>query len=85
MGSTTSTGLDHSDQDDIHPCLWTGCDTSAISLDQLISHIRDIHIGSGKVIIYHLSVVVYIVLTLINYRLPIIVNGLVVLEIKNHF
>lgn len=38
------------DEDDcIHNCLWAGCDTVASSLDQLINHIKDIHIGGGKV------------------------------------
>ncbi|KAI7896816.1 uncharacterized protein EV154DRAFT_175250 [Mucor mucedo] len=50
LGSTTT--LDHSDADEIHPCLWNHCDASASSLDQLISHIRDIHIGSGKAAYY---------------------------------
>lgn len=38
-----------SDEDEAHPCRWSGCDTSATSLDQLIVHIKDAHIGSGKV------------------------------------
>ncbi|KAK4512200.1 uncharacterized protein ATC70_013443 [Mucor velutinosus] len=37
-----------SDEDEVHPCRWSGCDTSATSLDQLIAHIKDVHIGSGK-------------------------------------
>ncbi|KAF1801054.1 hypothetical protein FB192DRAFT_1284581, partial [Mucor lusitanicus] len=37
-----------SDEDEAHPCRWSGCDTSATSLDQLIVHIKDAHIGSGK-------------------------------------
>ncbi|GAN06139.1 conserved hypothetical protein [Mucor ambiguus] len=37
-----------SDEDEAHPCRWSGCDTSATSLDQLIVHIKDVHIGSGK-------------------------------------
>ncbi|EPB90212.1 hypothetical protein HMPREF1544_02896 [Mucor circinelloides 1006PhL] len=39
---------DGSDEDEVHPCRWSGCDTSATSLDQLIVHIKDVHIGSGK-------------------------------------
>ncbi|KAI8048462.1 hypothetical protein BDF21DRAFT_392841 [Thamnidium elegans] len=41
-----------SDQDDFHTCRWSGCDTSTTSLDQLIVHVRDIHIGSGKTAYY---------------------------------
>ncbi|CEP10745.1 hypothetical protein [Parasitella parasitica] len=37
-----------SDRDEPHPCQWKGCDTSATTLDQLIVHIKDIHVGSGK-------------------------------------
>lgn len=43
---------DGSDEDEVHPCRWSGCDTSATSLDQLIVHIKDVHIGSGKVHMY---------------------------------
>lgn len=43
----------NSDEDDCsHNCLWAGCDTIASSLDQLINHIKDIHIGGGKVNAY---------------------------------
>lgn len=37
------------DEEESHPCRWSGCDTSATSLDQLIVHIKEAHIGSGKV------------------------------------
>lgn len=40
---------DGSDEDEALPCRWSDCDTSATSLDQLIVHIKDVHIGSGKV------------------------------------
>lgn len=36
----------------IYNCLWAGCDTVASSLDQLINHIKDIHIGGGKAAYY---------------------------------
>ncbi|KAI8090223.1 uncharacterized protein B0P05DRAFT_594561 [Gilbertella persicaria] len=39
---------DGSDEDEIHPCRWSGCGTLTVSLDQLIAHIKDTHIGSGK-------------------------------------
>lgn len=45
-----STKLDIPDEDDFRPCRWAGCDTLSASLDQLIVHIKDAHIGSGKVI-----------------------------------
>jgi len=44
-----------SDEDEVHPCRWSGCDTSATSLDQLIAHIKDVHIGSGKVHMYNIK------------------------------
>ncbi|CAO3650541.1 unnamed protein product [Mucor hiemalis] len=43
----------NSDEDDCsHNCLWAGCDTIVSSLDQLINHIKDIHIGGGKAAYY---------------------------------
>lgn len=43
----------NSDEEDcLHTCLWAGCDTSVASLDQLITHIKDVHIGSGKAAYY---------------------------------
>lgn len=57
--SAVASSLDHSqsttittDKDtttSVHPCRWAGCETEAKSLDHLIEHIREIHVGSGKV------------------------------------
>lgn len=52
--STSQTTTEGSDEDELHPCRWAGCDTSATSLDQLIVHIKEVHIGSGKVKYNHL-------------------------------
>ncbi|KAI8644866.1 hypothetical protein BD408DRAFT_412632 [Parasitella parasitica] len=39
---------EESDHAEPHSCRWKGCATSATTLDQLIVHIKDDHIGSGK-------------------------------------
>ena len=47
---TTSVDGPPSDEDDcIYTCLWSGCGLTTTSLDGLTVHIRDMHIGSGKV------------------------------------
>lgn len=46
----------NSDEDEIHSCLWVGCNSLSMnSLEEMITHIRDVHIGSGKVIINKIS------------------------------
>lgn len=35
--------------DTTHLCCWAGCNTMTNSLHQLTSHIKETHIGSGKV------------------------------------
>ncbi|KAI8888117.1 hypothetical protein K501DRAFT_30196 [Backusella circina FSU 941] len=40
--------LDNSDEEDTHSCQWSDCNTVTTTLDHLIVHIQDIHIGSGK-------------------------------------
>jgi hypothetical protein len=47
--SLDTTTSDEDMSSSMHPCQWAGCDTSVISLNQLIEHIREIHVGSGKV------------------------------------
>ena len=37
------------DKKDIHKCMWRGCTKILVSLESLISHVGDTHIGSGKV------------------------------------
>ncbi|PKY39898.1 hypothetical protein RhiirA4_257020 [Rhizophagus irregularis] len=36
------------DKKDIHKCMWRGCTKILISLESLISHVGETHIGSGK-------------------------------------
>jgi hypothetical protein len=89
--ATTSPVMDyHSDMDmdinHIHPCRWVGCNTSATTLDQLITHIRDVHIGSGKVSLNNFFY--YYCRTNLSircYRQLIFVNGVYAQEIKNPF
>ncbi|KAI8333619.1 hypothetical protein BC941DRAFT_433969 [Chlamydoabsidia padenii] len=35
-------------EQDIHICRWVNCRTETATLDELITHLRDTHIGSGK-------------------------------------
>ncbi|ORZ25790.1 hypothetical protein BCR42DRAFT_14922 [Absidia repens] len=35
-------------EQDIHICRWVNCRTQTTTLDELIAHLRDTHIGSGK-------------------------------------
>jgi hypothetical protein len=37
------------DQANMHSCQWDTCDAKAPTLDKLMTHICDSHIGSGKV------------------------------------
>jgi len=37
------------DKKNIHKCMWRGCTKILVSLESLISHVGDTHIGSGKV------------------------------------
>jgi hypothetical protein len=37
------------DKKEIHKCMWRGCTKVLVSLETLISHVGDTHIGSGKV------------------------------------
>lgn len=55
--SISQAATEGSDEDELHPCRWAGCETSATSLDQLIVHIKEVHIGSGKVKCNHLYII----------------------------
>lgn len=44
----------------MHSCLWVHCTAQAPTLDQLMTHICDSHIGSGKVVII---IIIFILFT----------------------
>ncbi|KAI7903962.1 uncharacterized protein BX663DRAFT_350965 [Cokeromyces recurvatus] len=51
LGCNT-TQSDGSDEEETYLCRWIGCYFTSTTLNQLITHIKDIHIGSGKAAYY---------------------------------
>ncbi|KAG0167149.1 hypothetical protein DFQ28_003382 [Apophysomyces sp. BC1034] len=48
MKSGKRFGTDDEEEVETYPCRWVGCHFQAPTLDQLTTHLRDAHIGSGK-------------------------------------
>lgn len=42
-------------EEDTIVCRWIGCQVTTHSLEQLIAHIQDLHIGSGKVFLCYIT------------------------------
>lgn len=69
----------------MYSCQWASCDAQAPTLDKLMTHICNSHIGSGKVIyIYIYTYLIEEEMTHILCRLLITVNGKIVLETRSH-
>jgi hypothetical protein len=68
--------------ENVRTCLWANCGEKFTILQDLISHITEVHVGGGKVTINQVKLNSCI-LTLLH-SLPIDVNGRIVLETISH-